>query len=344
LEKKVLTFLQKEIDLGSIPGAAIYVSYGGKKILEHSIGFRTFSPQNIPVERNTIYDLASLTKVIATTPAILQLIDRGELHLQDKISRFFPEFNQAPITIEHVMTHTSGLPAHRPYYKERLNLNQIMARISSENLVHSPGKKVIYSDLGFILLTGLIEKVIGQPFEKYTKKEIFQRLNMNETGFNLPFEKDRFAATEYSSGIGDYKYGVVHDENAESMGGVSGHAGLFSTIQDLAKFTAMIENGGFFNGRQIVSHASVRLSKRNFTPFASEGRGLGWQINHQGASCGDLFSPLSYGHTGFTGTSIWFDSTIQLHVILLTNRVHGENQEAILRLRPRIHNLIRSYF
>ncbi|MBO1005335.1 serine hydrolase domain-containing protein [Pseudogracilibacillus auburnensis] len=342
MEKKVLAFLQKEIDLKSIPGAAIYVSYEGKKILDDSIGFRTFSPQNKPVERNTIYDLASLTKVVATTPAILQLIDKGEIHLQDKIRRFFPEFNHAQITIEHLMTHTSGLPAHRPYHNEKLNFSQMSERISIEQLVHSPGNNVIYSDLGFILLTGLIEKVAGQPFEEFTKKKIFQRLNMNETGFNLPFEQARFAATEYSPGIGDYKYGIVHDENAESMGGVSGHAGLFSTIQDLAKFTTMIESGGFFNGQQIISNASISLSKRNYTPFASEGRGLGWQI--KGTSCGDLFSQSSYGHTGFTGTSIWFDPTIQLHVILLTNKVHGENQEAILRLRPCIHNLIRSHF
>lgn len=348
MEKQVLTFLEAEIEQENIPGAAIYVSHQGKPMMQSYIGSRTLYPDKQPVEEDTVYDLASLTKVVATLPSILQLLDNGSIRLDDKISYFLPSFHvneKENVTIKHLLTHTSGLPAHRQFYAEALRTEQIIARICEEQLVMPEGSSVIYSDLGFILLSALIEKVAGQCFEKYVTQNIFQPLNMNETGFNLPFNKIRFAATEYSEKLGDYKYGIVHDDNAESMGGISGHAGLFSTIQDLANFTSMIENNGVYNGKRIISSPALKLSKQNFTSFASEARGLGWQMKSPGAlSCGDLFSPNSYGHTGYTGTSIWFDPEIQLHVILLTNRVHAQNKDAILRLRPRLHNIIRTHF
>ncbi|MBS4177957.1 serine hydrolase domain-containing protein [Lederbergia citrea] len=347
MENKVLDFLKKEIDMGNIPGAAIYVSYQGKAVMEKSIGYRTLHPEKGPMKNDTIFDLASLTKIVTTTMAALQLLDKGAIRLDDKVSHFLPKFavdGKSGVTFKHLLTHTSGLSAHRPFYEDALQTDQIIERICAEKLEAPLGEKVIYSDLGFILLARLIEMITNQPFDQYVFQEILDPLTMNETGFNLTLDQNRFAATAFSEKIGDYKYGIVHDDNAESMGGVSGHAGLFSTLQDLAKFTLMIENGGSFNGKRIVSSAALQLSKKNFTTFDSEGRGLGWQIKSPGLSCGDLFSENSYGHTGYTGTSIWFDPDIQLHVILLTNRVHAKNTEAILRLRPRLHNLIRSHF
>ncbi|MEK3888640.1 serine hydrolase domain-containing protein [Bacillus sp. FSL K6-3431] len=348
METHVRRFLANEIDQGNIPGAAIYISHQSVKLLETSIGYRSLTPTKISLNDNTIFDIASLTKIVSTMIACLQLIDKGEIRLDDKVAYFIPEFQangKAEITIKHLLTHTSGLPAHRPFYKDTLNMKQITDRICAEKLVSPIGSKVVYSDLGFILLSFLIEKITEKQFSDYVSDEIFNPLSMQETGFNLPFSKDRFAATEYSETLNDFKYGVVHDENAEAMGGISGHAGIFSTIQDLAKFTSMIENDGVFKGKSIISKGALELSKRNFSSFDQEARGLGWQIKSAGAlSCGDLFSEHSYGHTGFTGTSIWFDPEIQLHVILLTNRVHAPNKQAILRLRPRLHNLIRSYF
>ncbi|MCR2821234.1 serine hydrolase domain-containing protein [Lederbergia panacisoli] len=345
MKERVIHFLQKEIDLENIPGAAIYISYKGTPILKEVIGNRTLTPTKELMQMDTVFDLASLTKKVTTMTASLQLLDKGEIRLDDPVSYFFPEFNEngkAEVRIRHLLTHTSGLPAHKPFYEEELKTAQIIEKICAEKLENPVGQKVVYSDLGFILLASLIEKVVDAPFAEYVSKEILAPLEMHETGFNLTFSRARFAATEYSEKLNDYKYGIVHDENAESMGGVSGHAGLFSTLKDLANFAHMIENGGSFKGKRIISTVALDLSKQNFTPFDEEGRGLGWQIHSPRLSCGDLFSYSSYGHTGFTGTSMWFDPEIQLHVILLTNRVHAKNQQAILRLRPRLHNLIRA--
>jgi len=345
MKEKVIDFLQKEIELENIPGAAISVSYKGTNVLEEAVGYRTLEPTEEPMQLDTVFDLASLTKIVTTMTASLQLLDKGEIRLDDSIAHFFPSFavnDKEEVRIRQLLTHTSGLPAHRPFYQDGLSTEQIIEKICAEELRNPIGQKVVYSDLGFILLASLIERVVDEPFEKYVTKEILSPLQMNETGFNLPFGRERFAATEFCEKRNDYKYGIVHDENAESMGGLSGHAGLFSTLKDLANFAEMIENGGNFKGKQIISLAALALSKRNFTPFDEEGRGLGWQMKSPKLSCGDLFSDSSYGHTGFTGTSIWFDPEIQLHVILLTNRVHAKNQQGILRLRPRLHNLIRA--
>ncbi|MCJ8007788.1 serine hydrolase domain-containing protein [Lederbergia wuyishanensis] len=345
MKEKVISFLQKEIDLENIPGAAIYISHNGSPILEEAIGYRTLAPIKKPMQLDTVFDLASLTKIVTTMIASLQLLDRGEIRLDDSISHFFPSFSEngkEEVRIRHLLTHTSGLPAHRRFYEGGLNTEQVIGKICAEKLENPVGQKVVYSDLGFILLASLIEKLVGVSFADYVNREILSPLEMHETGFNLPFERERFAATEFSEKINDFKCGIVHDDNAESMGGVSGHAGLFSTLKDLANFAHMIENGGNFKGKKIISTVALELSRRNFTPFDEEGRGLGWQINSPRLSCGDLFSNSSYGHTGFTGTSMWFDPEIKLHVILLTNRVHAKNQQAILRLRPRLHNLIRA--
>jgi CubicO group peptidase (beta-lactamase class C family) len=347
MREKVLDFLQKEIQLNHIPGAVIHVSYQGECVLEEAVGNRVVYPHKEPMSINTVFDLASLTKLVATLPAILTLVEKGTLHLDDRISYFLPEFGRygkADITIKQLLTHTSGLPAHREYFLENLTTEQILRRIYDEQLVAPIGEKVIYSDLGYITLYKLVEYVTNEHFADYVKREIFDKLEMTDTMFNPTFEKNRYAATEYSETLQDYKHGIVHDDNTESMGGISGHAGLFSTVRDLTKFTSMIENEGMAK-EQILSKASIELSRKNFTVLGHEYRGLGWILKSPThSSCGDLFSESSYGHTGFTGTSIWFDPEIKLHVILLTNRVHFGRKDPILRLRPRLHNIIRSHF
>ena len=348
MKGKVLHFLQKEIDLEHIPGAVLSVSYQGEIILEEVIGKRTVFPEETPMKLNTIFDLASLTKVVATLPSILKLLDEGEIRLDDTVAHFLPDFSQngkGHITLRHLLTHTSGLPAHKQYYKTNLSTDKILKSIYGEKIEYETGTKVSYSDLGLILLYKIIEKVTEEKFADFLNKEFFQPLEMFETGFNPNFSNERYAATEFDKKINAPKLGVVHDDNTESMGGISGHAGLFSTIHDLKNYASMIENNGIYKGKRFLSEAVIELSRKNYTPFDQEYRGLGWILKSPlNSSCGDLLSDYSYGHTGFTGTSIWFDPAINLHVIFLTNRVHFGRNPHILRLRPRLHNIIRSNF
>ncbi|MEN2768666.1 serine hydrolase domain-containing protein [Ornithinibacillus xuwenensis] len=348
MREKVREFLQLEIALNHIPGAIVHVSHQGKVILEEVLGNRVVYPNQEPMKPDTVFDLASLSKVVATLPVMLKLLDDGEFRLDDRVSFFIPEFaanGKEAILIRHLLTHTSGLPAHKPYFMNNLRTEEVLTSIYNEIPEYQPGEKVVYSDLGFIVLYQVIEKITGQRFEEVVQREILAPLEMHDTGFNPSFQKERFAVTEYNEKLQDYKAGIVHDDNTESMGGISGHAGLFSTIDDLQKFCVMIENNGMYHGKRILSEASLRLSRKNYTSFDAEYRGLGWMLRSPTyASCGDYYAEESYGHTGFTGTSIWFDPEVALHVILLTNRVHFGRKPPILRLRPRLHNIIRSYF
>lgn len=222
-------------------------------------------------------------------------------------------------------------------------MEEIFTRICDQELEAEIGSKVIYSDLGIITLFILIEIVLNEKFEDFVQRELFDPLEMKETVFNPAYDTARYAATEYSESLKGYKKGVVHDENATTMGGISGHAGLFSTVHDLANYASMIENNGLFRGKRILSEPALTLARQNFTSFDAEYRGLGWILkSEEMSSCGDFFSSSSYGHTGFTGTSIWFDPELKLHVILLTNRVHFGRSDHILRIRPRLHNIIRT--
>ena len=249
LENKVMNFLPNEIELKSIPGAVIHVSFEGKSVLQKAIGNRVVFPEKQPMHLDTVFDLASLTKVVATLPATLKLMEDGAIRLDDRVAFFLPEFGKngkESITIKHLLTHTSGLPAHKQYFLESLTTEQILHRIYEQELISPLGEKVIYSDLGLITLYKVIETITGQKFEDYVKKEFFEPLNMGETVYNPSFGRERYAATEYSENLGEHKHGIVHDDNTESMGGISGHAGLFSTVHDLAQFASMIENNGIY--------------------------------------------------------------------------------------------------
>ena len=347
--KRVIEFLQKEIDQKHIPGAVIQVKHKGQTLFEDALGWRIdYEDEQERMHLDTVFDLASLTKVVATLPAILKLIDRGELSLSDKVAHFIPEFsvnNKSEITIQNLLTHTSGLQSHRRFYAEDLSEDDIYSEIYKEKLHYPIGSKVIYSDFGLILLKKIVEIVTEEKFEDFVQDEIFKPLGMSETTYRPSFQNDRYAGTEFSETLGTYRLGTVHDGNTEALGGVSGHAGLFSTLSDLNKFVTMFEQDGYFDGKRVLSKHATQLSKKNFTTSLNEARGLGWQMKGQSfVSCGDYFSKHSYGHTGFTGTSIWMDPEVDLNVILLTNRVHYGREPHILRLRPRVHNLIRQEF
>jgi len=349
MKEEIRSFLQKEIDLKHIPGAVIQVACDGEVLLEEAIGYKAVHPEKEDMTIDTVFDLASLTKVIASLPASLKLLDDGIIRLDDPVQHFLPEFSQngkEDIMIKHLLSHTSGLTAERPFHAKKLSVSEIMSEIYADKSEAPVGGKVIYSDLGLITLYKVIEVASGVEFSKFLEEEFYKPLEMTETTFNPEFPKERYAATEYVEHLGDYKRGIVHDENCESMGGISGHAGLFSTVGDLGKFAEMIENGGVYKGKRLLSENSLELARQNFTPWDStEYRGLGWQLKGpQFAPCGDYFSDKSYGHTGFTGTSLWFDPEVKLRVILLTNRVHFGREPHIIRLRPRLHNIIRKYF
>jgi|SRR5690625_3046176 len=230
MKQSVRAFLQKEVDLKHIPGAVVQVAHRGEVVLEEAVGNRAVYPEKLPMKIDTVFDLASLTKVVATLPAVLKLMDVGEIRLDDRVEQFLPQFSRngkGQITIRHLLTHTSGLRAHQSYHKDELTANEILEQIYADERKEPVGSKVVYSDLGLITLYKMIEAVTGKEFSDFVEKEIFAPLGMTETMFNPEFPVDRFAATEFSEKFDDYKRGIVHDENTVSMGGISGHAGLF---------------------------------------------------------------------------------------------------------------------
>ena len=345
VKELIQTFLQKEIDKEVTPGAVIRVKHKGQWILEDAIGMNSTEYDKVPMTQQHLFDVASLTKVLATTPAILQLLGLGEIHLYDRVSSFIPGFagkGKDTITIKQLLTHSSGLIAHRPYFEKKLPFDEVLVDIcANEVLTYQPDTKVVYSDLGYILLGKIVEIVSSLPFEQYSKKYIFEPLEMNDTTYLPNVKRQRYAPTEYLEHLNGHKYGIVHDDNTEFMGGISGHAGLFSTIGDIAKYCDMLEKDGFYNNHQIIHPLWLQKSRENFTPFSTEARGLGWQLRGEGASpAGDLMTSKTYGHTGYTGTSFYIDPEAQVTVILLTNRVYFGRHDKMNRLRPRLHNLI----
>ncbi len=343
--RRVDLLVEGLVSSGCFPGAVLLVARRGRVAHLRAYGYAQLHPERRPMSEDTLFDLASLTKVVATTPVVLRLVERGELSLDDPVSMYFPAFAggaKGEVRVWHLLTHTSGLPAHLPLYSILSRGDEVYGFIARLDLEYAPGSRVVYSDLGFILLGGIVERVTGEPLDRVASELIFKPLGMRETLFNPPEElRERAAATEYCRWRGRVLRGEVHDENAWFMGGVAGHAGLFSTAADLAVYAQMWLNRGSYNGVRVLSPLTVELATRNHTRGLNECRGLGWALNCRPCSCGDLMSPSAYGHTGFTGTSLWIDPAYDLFVVLLTNRVHPtrENQ-CLLRARRLIHNAV----
>lgn len=343
MRKALVDYLESEIEKKHIPGAVLLVSHKGNVILKEAIGYKQVFPEKKKMTTNTVFDLASLTKVVATLPAVLKLKDSGLLSLDDSVQKYIPGFSDPAVTIKHLLTHTSGLPASKHYSQTNFTYDQVIQDINSMGGNETAGTEVVYSDLGFILLKEVVEEIVKEEYLSFLKRELFDPLQMSETSFNPKLPKDRYATTEFSKEINGYKCGEVHDENAYYMGGICGHAGLFSTIDNLSNFAQMIESNGSFKGKQLFNEETIALSKKNFTKELTEMRGLGWLLNGKGYNpCGDLFAENSYGHTGFTGTSIWFDPNKSLYIIMLTNRVHFGRHRHILSIRPHVHSIIQT--
>lgn len=328
------------------PGASLLIARRGLIVLHGTWGRMGYGVYDRPVPRNAIYDLASLTKVIATTTAAMLLVESSLLDLDAPVQAYLPDFRgpqKDRVTARHLLVHSAGLPPFKRYFLENITPDSIIARILAEPLEYVPGSETRYSDLGVILLGKIIEKLSGQRLDQFCAERIFAPLGMHDTGFTPPAsELHRIIPTEYDPWRGRIVHGEVHDENAYALGGVAGHAGLFSTARDLAMLMQMLLNGGEYNGRRLLSPQTISLftARQNLVPGSS--RALGWDTpSERNSSAGHRMSGGAFGHTGFTGTSIWADPEAELFVILLSNRVHPTRENRrIYRLRPRLHDAV----
>lgn len=340
--------LDREVELGKIPGASMVIGRKGERI-HYATGYSVATDlQKLNAARNTLYDCASLTKVVVTLPLILMLVDRGQLGLDDPVAAYIPEFavhDKAAMTIKHLLTHTSGLPAFVDLQSQVQGRNRedIVSHICRLPLEYELGKAMVYSDLGYIVLGELIAKLYGCALEDAAKRHVFQPLGMRDSQFCPAADlQPRIAATEYIPEERAHRWGRVHDNNALVLGGISGHAGLFATADDLAHYAEMWLAKGWANGKSMLSPAAVNLAITSHTRHLSPAnRGLGWVLKgDRWDASGDLMSVSAYGHTGFTGTSLWIDPETGVYVVLLTNRVHFGRERSVSRLRALVHNVV----
>ena len=329
------------------PGAQLFVSKKNKVLINQSFGTYTYDKKSKLVSNESIYDVASLTKVLSTTPVAMKLVQKKLLSLDFYLSDFYPEFqkgNKKNITVRHLLTHSSGLPAYIEYYKSDkiLNKSDIIEDIVNLDLEYLPDEKMVYSDLGMILLADIIEKVSDSDLDKLSNRYFFKPLGMSKTSYN-PSDKDLAVPTEYD----DYFRmrlikGEVHDENAFILGGVSGHAGLFSNATDIGSFAKFFLNEGIYLGRRYMKKNLIKEFTTKIKNPVESDRALGWDTpSSKGSSAGDYFSNMSYGHLGFTGTSLWIDPEKEIIIVFLTNRVHpSRNKKGIYKVRRELHNSI----
>jgi uncharacterized protein YbbC (DUF1343 family)/CubicO group peptidase (beta-lactamase class C family) len=351
------SILEEAVQHDEIPGAVLLVSHRGRVVYRKAIGYRALVPQREPMTVDTIFDLASLTKLFATTPSIMRLLEQGKIRLNDPLALYMPEFDangKDQITIHMLLTHTSGLAPDPPLEAALGGEGALLKEIDNETLMAPPGDRFIYSDTNFILLGELVKRLSGKRLDEFAADNFYRPLGMAHTRFLPPASwHPRIAPTEEidlppgakaGSGLGHVLRGVVHDPRSRAIGGIAGHAGLFSTADDLAIFCRMLLNNGRIpeSTQRIFSAATVhKMTTPQTPPWSPNIRGLGWDIDTAYSSPrGDLFPLGSYGHTGFTGTSVWIDPLSQTFIILLTNSVHPYERPATSSLRAKIANAV----
>ncbi|HEV2488530.1 MAG TPA: glycoside hydrolase family 3 N-terminal domain-containing protein [Candidatus Acidoferrales bacterium] len=348
--KPAFDLLDRAVTDRAFPGGVLAVGQHDQLLL-HPFGRLTYDAKSPAVRSDTLYDVASLTKPIVTTAAILTLVSQGRVDLDAPVSRYLPEWLSGPnpdwrkkVTVRMLLLHDSGLPAHREYFKSAKSSHEILRRLFAEPLVAEPGTRIEYSDLGFMLLGEIVERLTGGTIEKFAREEIFAPLGMNHSMFNPPRAlRAQIAPTENDTTFRKRQLqGEVDDSNAYAMGGIAGHAGLFSTANDIAIFAQMMLNGGIYAHQRIFPRALVgQFTSR--VKIGDSARALGWDVPTDNSSSGHFFSPQAYGHNGFTGASIWIDPEKDLFVILLTNRVYpSAANDKIKQLRPALHDAILS--
>jgi CubicO group peptidase (beta-lactamase class C family) len=316
--------IQRGLKAGGYPGAAVVVGRRGAAVWEKGFGKLDWVHPEAVSPESTLYDIASLTKVVGTTTALMVLFDEGKLSLDDHVTKYLPAFTgdwKDSVTLRQLLEHRSGLPAGRDIWRVAYDPQTARDVVLESSLVCKPGDCYIYSDLGADLLGMTVEAISGQPLDVFLQERVFAPLGMTSTMFRPADSlKTRIAPTELTPPRGYPLRGEVHDENAYALGGVAGHAGLFSSAKDLAVFAQMMLNRGEWNGVRILSDSAVEI----FTRRADVGsRALGWDTCDGNGGCGSYFGSRAYGHTGFTGTSLWIDPDREMFVILLTNRVHA---------------------
>lgn len=357
--KKLCAQLQPTYELldgavkdGAFPGGVLAVGWKNQAAL-HPFGKATYQPKASPVQTNTLYDVASLTKPIVTTTAVMMLAERNQIDLDAPVTRYLPEFGfgkefdpdrswRTQITVRMLLLHDAGLVAHREFFKQARNKRDVIERVIAEPLVCEPGTHIEYSDLGFILLGRIVETLTGKSLDEFARQKIFAPLGMESSQFVPPKAlRARIAPTEEDRTCRKRLLrGEVHDENAWAMGGVAGHAGLFSTAGDVAAFAQMMLNGGIYAHQRLLARGTIEqfTARREIGDSA---RALGWDVPVAPSSSGRYFSKKSYGHLGFTGTSLWIDPERELFVVLLTNRVHPTRANRKIRdTWPALHDAI----
>jgi CubicO group peptidase (beta-lactamase class C family) len=354
------------ISRGVFPGAVVLVTVQGHEVFHRCYGWRMLQPERRPMTEDTIFDLSSLTKPIATTTAMMLLVGDGKLDLDEPVCSVIPSFGNGrkrSVTFRLLLNHGSGLPAWRPYYRELVQKSGggawlprsratrtafFWGRLDTEPLVVDPGKRAIYSDLGFMLLGRAIERVSGVPFDEFCRERIFAPLGLECTlfldlcGSPGSNKRARFAATELCRWRGRALCGEVHDDNAFAMGGIAGHAGLFSNALDLHRFMVCLRacyldrKPSFLQGSVVRSFLECGNAVEGSTHL------LGWDTPApHGSAAGRWFSRKTVGHLGYTGTSLWWDLERDITVLLLTNRVHPRrDNDGIKEFRPLVHDAI----
>src|SRR5579884_2319919 len=355
--------MQDAVEHGVFPGAVVSIRHRGFLVYERAFGASIVEPHREPATVESVYDLASLTKPLATATAILCLIQDGRVGLDDAIGSFFPELSRTAIgaaLIRHLLNHCSGLPRWRPIYQwlgvspvcgwqgsDEQRTARLLQHLGREALKHPIGTRAIYSDLGFILLGLLIERVTGVPLDRYCRDRVYQRIGAKplffcferEAGGN-DVESVAFAATERDPWRGRVLRGEVHDENAYALGGVAGHAGLFGSVRAVSRLVH-VWLAAWLGSEEFLAPVLVREFTARQNIAVGSSWALGWDTPSPPSTSGRNFAAASFGHLGFTGTSVWVDPVAQLEVVLLSNRVHPTRQNTkIQQFRPLIHDVI----
>ncbi len=341
---RIDSVVQDAIARGEAPGAVVLVARKGKLVYRKAFGMRALEPGCEPMTLDTVFDAASLTKVVATAASMMILVEEGRLGLSDLVTAHVPEFGQFEkdrITLLQLLTHFSGLRPDLDLDEPWTGYEEALRRAYAEKLVAVPGEKFIYSDINYLLLAEVVRRIAGTDVDQFARARIYGPLGMCDTGFRPPSDlTSRIAPTEPRDGV--MMRGQVHDPTAFRCGGIAGHAGLFTTADDLAVFAQMLLNDGIFNGTRILSPLGVRAMTISQSPVdAVELRSIGFDIRSPYSSTrGDLFPIGSFGHTGFTGTSLWIDPYTETSVIVMSNRVHPKGQGNATPMRKRIASVV----
>ncbi len=325
IENRVL----KAIEAKQLPGAVVLIGYRGHVVFHRAFGHRQLQPNELPMERDTVFDLASLTKPIATATSIMILVDRGELDIDEPVAKTIPAFASAGkerVTIRHLLIHTSGLIPDNSMSDYQGTREEIVQRLFLLGLRYPTGTDFQYSDVGFQVLGELVEAVSNKRIDEFSRLNIFEPLRMKQTGY-LPSDSLRTRCATTQERDGNWMIGEVHDPRSYAMGGVAGHAGLFSTASDIAIYATMILNQGSYQSTMILSPSAVELMTADNQVPKNGIRGLGWdKRTGYSSNRGRSMSDQAVGHGGFTGTGLWIDPTLELFVIFLSNRVHPDGK------------------